>query len=438
MIVNGLLCYAIHHLGSAANDNIELTIKNFYNHEEVVEAKEALWAACGEHLKPLSMCKKGKLRSAKEGNIEEIMEALVKLDATSKTPEVFVSNLDTVPDRQPESWNYASMIQEVAALKRYRYETEQTLSKLAVDIFNLQDITESHDKKLNAEINKNTNDQPEGPNADPTVEATVVGPSKDAPTQQDAGASPNHQPPPAQQHQAPPVGNNTASYSGAVQQPPQTPPAQQGTSINNDQGYISLRPHGGWPSHPSIPSRPQAGKQSPPAGRTQQQRTKQVQQQPPHNSSNCTPRRRPSVKSSWQQPSSTPDHQPSQQQVDDGWTKVGPRKHARKRVIGKADNVFADLRGARQPPTRDIFVSRVEKGDRDTMKSFLQSKGIHVYAIEKMSNYFAKFKSFKIKISLFDLDKVFDEKFWSYGIQCMMFKHARADNNNVNNINATQ
>ena len=71
------------------------------------------------------------------------------------------------------------------------------------------------------------------------------------------------------------------------------------------------------------------------------------------------------------------------------------------------------------------------------MKRFLQSKGIHVYAIEKMSNYYAKFKSFKIKISLFDKDKVFDEKFWPHNMQCMMFKNARANNNNVNNMNAT-
>ena len=57
MIVNGLLCYTIHHLGSAARDNIELTLKNFYNHQEDVEAKEALWAACGDHLKVQTLCK---------------------------------------------------------------------------------------------------------------------------------------------------------------------------------------------------------------------------------------------------------------------------------------------------------------------------------------------------------------------------------------------
>ena len=46
------------------------------------------------------------------------------------------------------------------------------------------------------------------------------------------------------------------------------------TSHNNVQGYISLRPQGGWPSHPSISPRPQAGKQMSPAGPKQQQRIK--------------------------------------------------------------------------------------------------------------------------------------------------------------------
>ena len=72
------------------------------------------------------------------------------------------------------------------------------------------------------------------------------------------------------------------------------------------------------------------------------------------------------------------------------------------------------------------------------MKHYIEAKGINVYYIEKMSHYNAKFKSFKIKISMFDKDKVFDEKFWPYGVQCMMFKNAKANyNNNVNNRNAS-
>ena len=365
------------------------------------------------------------------------MEALVKLDAISKTPEVYVSNLDTVPDRQPESWNYASMIKEVADLKRYRFESEQTLSKLAVDIFNLQDIQQSYDKKLNAVVNA---DQPGRSKADTTEPKAAVntGASTSTATSQVAEASPDRQQPPPQQQQAPTTETNTAtaSYSEAAQQPPQTPPRQQSTSTNQAQGYISLRPQGGWPSHPSIPSRPQAGKQKTPAGRAQQQRSGRAQQQP-SNHSNSTPSRRSSVRSSWQQePSILDRHTP--QQANGAWTKVVSRKQGRKRVIGNANNTSTELRGAQQPPTRDIFVSRVEIGNRDTMKEWIQSKGINVYAIEKMSNYHAKFKSFKVKISLFDLEKVFDEKFWPYNIQCMMFKNARTNNNNnnVNNRNA--
>ena len=158
------------------------------------------------------------------------------------------------------------MIQEVADLKRYRYETEQTLSKLAVDIFKLQDITLTHDKKLNATIIANNDGQ-----SDPEA-AIVDGASNDAPILQDAGESP-------QQQQAPTSDTSTAqSYSEAAQQPPQqTPPTQLRTSPDHVEGYISLRPQGGWPPHPSIPPRPKAGKQTSPAGRTQQQRNKRQQ-----------------------------------------------------------------------------------------------------------------------------------------------------------------
>ena len=155
-------------------------------------------------------------------------------------------------------------------------------------------------KNLNAVVNA---DQPGRSNADTTEPKAAVntGASNSTATSQVAEASPDRQQPPPQQQQAPTTETNTAtaSYSEAAQQPPQTPPRQQSTFTNQAQGYISLRPQGGWPSHPSIPSRPQAG-------RTQQQRLGRAQQQA-SNHSNSTSRHRPSVKSTWQEEPSAPD-----------------------------------------------------------------------------------------------------------------------------------
>ena len=52
---------------------------------------------------------------------------------------MYTKDLDRIPDRQPEELNYASLIQQVAALKRYKHDNELVVSKLAADILNLQD-----------------------------------------------------------------------------------------------------------------------------------------------------------------------------------------------------------------------------------------------------------------------------------------------------------
>ena len=76
-------------------------------------------------------------------------------------------------------------------------------------MFKLQDITLTHDKKLNATIIANNDGQ-----SDPEA-AIVDGASNDAPILQDAGESP-------QQQQAPTSVTSTAqSYSEAAQQLPQ-------------------------------------------------------------------------------------------------------------------------------------------------------------------------------------------------------------------------
>ena len=62
----------------------------------------------------------------------------------------------------------------------------------------------------------------------------------------------------------------------------------------------------------------------------------------------------------------------------------------------------------------------------------MEERGIKVYHFEKMSHYQASFMSFKIKISVFDREKVLNENFWPYGVQCMMWKNARQNSNRSN------
>ena len=50
MIVNEALCYILYCMHSSAPDNVKRVIINFYNSEEIIAAKKALWDKCSDHL----------------------------------------------------------------------------------------------------------------------------------------------------------------------------------------------------------------------------------------------------------------------------------------------------------------------------------------------------------------------------------------------------
>ena len=128
MIVNGVLCYAIHYMNSDADHDIEHYLFKFYKHANVVEAKRILWSTCKDDLGEYENRKTTGERSATEAHIHDIMHALKKLDALNKTPEVYVKDLDSVPDRQPADLNYAMLVQRVADLMKYKAETNDISS----------------------------------------------------------------------------------------------------------------------------------------------------------------------------------------------------------------------------------------------------------------------------------------------------------------------
>ena len=99
MIVNGLLCYVVHYMNSSPVADIERIVFNFYNHDEVIDAKRQLWQKCEEHLDNYKGRKGTDQRTAKAVHIQDIIAALKKLDGLDKTPEIYVKDLDKVPDR---------------------------------------------------------------------------------------------------------------------------------------------------------------------------------------------------------------------------------------------------------------------------------------------------------------------------------------------------
>ena len=60
---------------------------------------------------------------------------------------------------------------------------------------------------------------------------------------------------------------------------------------------------------------------------------------------------------------------------------------------------------------------------------------IHIHSIEKVSHNGAMFKSFKICISLLDVDKVLNNSFWPNGIHCKIWRKSQSKLNNYDGNN---
>ena len=85
--INELLCYIIHHINNSTMENISKVINYFYTCEGIYEAKKQLWTAEGtQSLGGIIERKKTAKRSASEANVDDIIEALIKLDSEDCVP----------------------------------------------------------------------------------------------------------------------------------------------------------------------------------------------------------------------------------------------------------------------------------------------------------------------------------------------------------------
>ena len=99
-------------------------------------------------------------------------------------------------------------------------------------------------------------------------------------------------------------------------------------------------------------------------------------------------------------------------------------KRQRYRVHGS--NQSEMLEGA-PPPGRDFFLSRVKNTDDEAVKNYIESKGITVRELIRVSNVNAKYKSFKLSVCKDNKDKVMSPELWPQGV-CIEKWRSRANN----------
>ena len=158
MIVNEVLTYAIFSNNANNNDDCKKVMLSFYDENEIKSAKRSLWMECKkdinkEHHNRID----SPGRTAAAANIDDIMEAIKRLDAKGKLPDVVARDIGRLPDRQPEQLNMLYVIDEVADLKKAKITTQDTLSDMKIAIMKLQDDARKkcYIDKSNVDINPN-------------------------------------------------------------------------------------------------------------------------------------------------------------------------------------------------------------------------------------------------------------------------------------------
>ena len=125
--INELLSYASFYLNNSNVSNIKKLISNFYDEDDVLTAKKLLWKVGGNNLDAYSERKTTNRRTNSEANINDIFEALLKLDGLERMPTFVAKDLDKLPDRQPEEINLISIVNRISALEKNNKTYEETL-----------------------------------------------------------------------------------------------------------------------------------------------------------------------------------------------------------------------------------------------------------------------------------------------------------------------
>ena len=94
-------------------------IVTFYNADEIVDAKYALWENCNEELGSFPLRQNSTNRLAIVVHMEDIFEGIKSLDEKEKLPVFVAKDLNRIPNALPEELNILSIITRVAELEKH-------------------------------------------------------------------------------------------------------------------------------------------------------------------------------------------------------------------------------------------------------------------------------------------------------------------------------
>ena len=140
--INELLAYLCHYVHNSTITNIKNIIVGFYSFEEIVKAKKLLWELGKDHLDAYIERRTTDRRTCSEASLDDIVEAVKKLDMSSNLPNFVAKNIANIPNNQPEELNLMYIVKRVNSL-------ENKISTIDEVLIN----NESHNEIIKDKIN---------------------------------------------------------------------------------------------------------------------------------------------------------------------------------------------------------------------------------------------------------------------------------------------
>ena len=438
MIVNELLSYVIHCFKAGTHGNLLRILSNFYDVDEIILAKKTLWEVSKDNIDVIGEYQDrrgGSTRTAVEAHTEDILNAVKKLDAIQKFPDIVARNLDRIPDRQPEELNLLWVTQRLKKVESMLNTHNDHLTDMHIDITELK----TQQKETNDTINV-TNQ--EWQNAISQCKTKIIEYS-DAVTATDMALTDHLL--------MKDCGNKTAdnietpaTYACAllINNTGQEAEPEDQQIVGNSAPNAGFRPgsHSNDAPVRELPVLSQQKSTGINGSSVIGQKQSRPLRQPPHlfqqnygNIRQINPQNRDNYIGGTNSRSSfraNPIRQQHQEVDNDGFTLVQRRRRI-PRINGRGGATGVDGFQGAPFPLRHLWVGRIMQGNEEKLKTFLRKKNVEVSNIEKVSHERSTFKSYKVTVSVIDYHKLLNEDFWSNGIQCKKWYERKPSNVDV-------
>ena len=143
IILSEVLCYIHTYLSKSTVSNIKRVVSNFYTADIILEAKRTLWNKI-TFIGTYQDRKSTNRRSATEANLDDIISALVKIDESGSDQIIFAAqDISNIPQHFPEDLNTFSILERLSCLENKCKTHEDVLSTHRLEIDQIKENASS-------------------------------------------------------------------------------------------------------------------------------------------------------------------------------------------------------------------------------------------------------------------------------------------------------